>query len=137
MHRVILDTNIIVSALISDGYPSLIIEEIIFAEKAILCISEKVFSEYTSVLSRDKFLKYPEFKINADIVLSTINLLAEKYEPGISVNVITDEADNRLLELAIAAKADYLITGNIRHFKLSEFEGTKIISPKNYFDLFG
>lgn len=134
MHKIVLDTNVIVSALISDGYPSIIIDEIVFAQKVEVCISDSVFQEYITVLSRDKFLKYIEFRTNADIVLSTLEQIAIKYKPDIVINEIKDKSDNKFLELAVFANADFLITGNTNHFTISEYNSVKIISPKEYID---
>ncbi|MBI4647110.1 MAG: putative toxin-antitoxin system toxin component, PIN family [Bacteroidia bacterium] len=134
MHKIVLDTNIVVSALICDGYPSVILEEVVFAQKAIICLSEMVFQEYITVLSRVKFLKYPEFRTNADIVLSTIEQIALKFKPDIIITEIKDISDNKFLELAVFAKADFLITGNTNHFIFPEYKGVKIISPKDYIE---
>ncbi len=45
------------------------------------------------------------------------------------MSVATDEPDNRFLECALVARADYLVTGNLRHFPAPEFEGIQIVSP--------
>jgi len=49
--------------------------------------------------------------------------------PSQEVSRAPDEPDNRFLECALEARADYLVTGNKKHFPFSEFEGTKIVSP--------
>jgi predicted nucleic acid-binding protein len=43
-----------------------------------------------------------------------------------------DEPDNRVLECAIKAKADFIITGNKRHFPFEEFKGSKIVTPREF-----
>lgn len=55
--------------------------------------------------------------------------------PTMKVELIGDEPDNRLLELAETCRADYLVTGNINDFTMSEHKGTKIVSPKIFFEL--
>jgi len=50
-------------------------------------------------------------------------------------SVINDEPDNRFLELAAASNADFIITGNSNDFIMSEFKNTKIVSPKEFWDL--
>jgi len=57
------------------------------------------------------------------------------YIPEHKVDLIADESDNRFLELAVAAKADYLITSNSRDFNFSFFGETRIISPAQFIDL--
>ena len=51
------------------------------------------------------------------------------------VDIISDEPDNRLLELAETCSADYLVTGNIKDFTMHEYKGTKIVSPKEFFEV--
>ncbi len=82
MQKVILDTNVIVSALISPGIPSKILSELILKEKIKLLLSNDIFSEYVNVLLRPKFRKIPNFLINAEVVLSRIEELAKYYKPS-------------------------------------------------------
>jgi predicted nucleic acid-binding protein len=54
-----------------------------------------------------------------------------------SLKIELDQAsDNKFLELAVYAKANFLITGNTRHFTVSEYCGVNIISPKDYIENF-
>lgn len=132
--RIVLDTNVLVSALIAKGYPSKIINELIFEKKVTLCLSQEVWKEYIDVLNRDRFSKYPAFKENVNIVLVKIEELASKYQPDLKYNVIEDESDNKFLELAVFSESEYLITGNTRDFTFSEFHGVKIVNPKEYWE---
>ncbi|MCF8371824.1 MAG: hypothetical protein K9H64_09390 [Bacteroidales bacterium] len=54
--------------------------------------------------------------------------------PTEKIEIILDVDDNKLLDLAIESKADYLITGNSNDFTMSEFKGTKIVNPKDYWE---
>lgn len=56
-------------------------------------------------------------------------------EPKIRIAVITaDPADNKFLECAQAAQADFLITGNTKHFPFKQFQDTRIVSPKEFIE---
>ncbi|KXK23774.1 MAG: hypothetical protein UZ12_BCD005002416 [Bacteroidetes bacterium OLB12] len=57
MQRIVIDTNVFVSALIQKSYPYLIIHELFLTDKIMLCISDPVFEEYYAVLGRKKFFK--------------------------------------------------------------------------------
>ena len=58
--------------------------------------------------------------------------------PRIPVTILSrDPADNKFLECALESQADYLITGNTRHFPLKMFHGTRIITPRDFIDLIG
>ena len=136
MQKIIVDTNVIVSALISNNLPSKIINDIILTGNVHLCMSEPVYEEYIDVLNRPKFAKFPEFKRRAEIVLSKISEVGIYYTPKVKVDIISDTSDNMFLELALESSADFLITGNTNDFNLREFEYTKIVTPREYWDLY-
>jgi len=58
MQKLILDTSVIVSALISSSIPSKILYELVLTRKVEICLSEEVLAEYVEVLNRDKFSKF-------------------------------------------------------------------------------
>lgn len=135
MQRIILDTNVIVSALISKSYPSKILENILFKDGLRLCLSEEIFSEYAEVLSRSKFSKYPGFKENALLILNYINEVAEFHKPKLTKLRTTDPDDLKFIELALSCKAHFLITGNIKHFPDLISIKTQIVTPYSYWTL--
>jgi uncharacterized protein len=98
--RIILDTNVLVSALIQHSYPYLILDSILANNYPQLCISRKLFAEYLEVLNRDKFSRYHDFHVRAQTVLTDIESRASIFEPGNLVNIIEDDADNRLCSFA-------------------------------------
>jgi putative PIN family toxin of toxin-antitoxin system len=134
MQKIVIDTNILVSALIAKGFPSRIIDELILEEKVSLCLSNDVWEEYVEVLSRERFSKYPSFKTNAKIVLSKLIDLAIQFQPNLKINKIKDEADNKFLELAVFANAEFLITGNTLDFTFDRFKNVKIVTPREYWE---
>ena len=136
MQKVIIDTNVLVSGLISHSFPSKILYEIVLAKKVKICLSDEVFEEYENVLNRGKFLKFPQFKINSEVVLKKISDIATMYYPKFKVDILKDKDDNKFLELAKESSAAYIVTGNFNDFVISEFESTKIISPEKFYSLF-
>jgi putative PIN family toxin of toxin-antitoxin system len=133
MQRIVVDTNVFVSALIQRNYPFLILDEVLVNPSIQICLSDSVFEEYCEVLNRKKFSRFPDFVSNAQFILSEIYRIAIRFSPSISLDVLSDKDDNKFLELANESKAHYLITGNHRDFTIREFSGTKIISPKEYY----
>ncbi len=133
--RLILDTNVLVSALIQRNYPYFIVDQILADDKLQLCLSEQLFSEYVEVLNREKFSRFPDFHFRAQALLTDIENRALKFNPIVSLNIISDKADNRLLELAETCLAAYLVTGNTNDFTMTEYKGTKMVSPKEFFEL--
>ena len=59
-----------------------------------------------------------------------------KYYPTITLDLISDDDDNMILELADECLADFIITGNTRDFTFSTYKQTKIVTPKEYWDNF-
>jgi len=134
MQKIILDTNVLVSALIQQNFPHFILRDLYLERKFELCVSENLMSEYYEVLNRDKFSRFPDFKTKADSVLLDIENNASFFNPTKKVKKIKDPDDNMLLELAQECKADFLITGNSNDFTISKHKKTKIISPRDYWE---
>lgn len=134
MQKIILDTNVIVSALISSNIPRKILDEFVLSKKVLVCLSQEVFEEYIEVLNRDKLAKYRDFKAQAEIVLNRLREISRMYTPQKEIRVLTDTSDNKFLELAAISTADFLITGNTSDFTLNEFENTRIVTPREFLD---
>ena len=98
MQRIIIDTNILVSALIQRSYPNFIIYHCVLENLVEICISAALFEEYLDVLNRPKFSKYPDFLNKAEFVLSQIQYKALKFFPNERFQIINDVDYNRLLE---------------------------------------
>ena len=135
MQKIILDTNIVVSALIQNSYPHYIVFEKILNGKMQLCLSEALLNEYFDVLSRPKFVKFYNFEQNAKIVLNRFATIALFYKPKIHLDILTDKSDNKLLELAYESKSDFLVTGNSVHFTFAYYEQTRILSPRDFWEM--
>ncbi len=134
MQKIVIDTNVIVSSIIQRGYPNLIINKLFIEQKFQLCISEKLLTEYFEVLSRPKFSKFQDFFIHAEALLVEIDTKAIKYVPAITLDLISDNDDNMILELADECLADFVITGNTKDFTFPIYKQTKIVTPKEYWD---
>jgi len=134
MLNVIIDTNVLVSAIIQKSYPYRIMSELFGKNKITLCVSDALIKEYKDVLSRPKFIRFPNFYAEAEIMLNIINAKAKKYRPKTKIQLIQDEPDNRLLELADVCNANFIITGNKNDFIFPSYKNTKIVSPKDFWE---
>ncbi len=134
MQKIVIDTNIIVSSLIQRNYPNFIISELFIEDKFQLCISEELMAEYYEVLTRPKFAKFQDFFIRAEALLADIEEKATKFHPTITLDLISDDDDNMILELADECDADFIITGNTTDFTFPTYKQTKIVTPKEYWD---
>ncbi len=134
MQKVVVDTNVIVSSLIQQNYPFFIIDKLFIEDKIQLCISEELLEEYFEVLSRAKFAKFQDFFKKAETLIAYIETKATKFYPTITLNLISDDVDNMILELADECNADFVITGNTRDFTFPIYKQTKILTPKDYWE---
>ena len=134
MQRIVIDTNVIVSSLIQQGYSNLIINDLFIEQKIQLCISDELLTEYYEVLKRPKFSKFQDFFIRAEALLVEIESKSTKYSPTLKLDLISDADDNMILELADECLADYVITGNTTDFIFPTYKNTKIVTPKEYWD---
>lgn len=132
MLKVVLDTNVLVSALLKDDSLPAYILALVLRKMMALCLSEDIFEEYQAVLHRDRFHK---IKNEAVPLLSSLKKAAIRVEPKNRITEITnDPADNKFLECAVEADADFIITGNTRHFPFKSYRNIRIVSPKAFID---
>ena len=134
MQKLVIDTNVFISALIQRSYPYLIVTEIFSNRKLQLCISDAVFEEYADVLRREKFSRFPDFVVKAQLLLTKIEKKAVRYLPEKKVAIIKDAADNKFLELSDSSNAEFLITGNTTDFSMRAYKGTRIVTPKEFWE---
>ena len=132
MQKVIIDTNVIVSSLIQKSFPYKIISELFIEDKIKLCVSKALMAEYYDVLRRPKFIAYHDFVTGAESLLADIEAKATVYIPLISLDILSDKDDNKILELADVCAANYIITGNTTDFTFSKYRNTQIVNPKDY-----
>jgi len=134
---VILDTNVIISALLSTkGPPSKIIDKW-ETDEFDIAISKPLLDELERALGYEKVKKY--FKDSQEIIkalLKRIKTVGILVNPEIELNVIEDDPDdNQILECALAANASYIISGDEHLLGLGEFRGIMIISPAGFLKL--
>jgi len=116
MQKIVIDTNVIVSSIIQQGFSYKIVNELFIEDKIQLCVSDELMAEYYEVLSRPKFAKFHDFFTRAEALLVDIEDKATKFVPTITLDLISDADDNMILELADKCLADFIITGNTNDF---------------------
>ena len=130
--RIVCDTNVLLSLLGFPGRRLDILWEIIQEGGVDLAASDFILEE----LSRNLRLKA---RLESKEVEGAVQLLknyARIVSPHQKIAVIREkEADNRILECAVEAAADILVTGNFKHIRpLGSFQGIEILSPKEFLD---
>ena len=124
--RVVLDTNVLISATQWQGsVAQKLLFKLIRDNIKIFC-STDIISEYQRVLKRD--FNYTDYEIA--YILEKIFACITLITPIEKINVIRDDPDdNKIVECALAASADYIITYDKHLLNIKEFEGVKIITP--------
>jgi len=129
MLRVVVDTNILVSAFWTPSGNAADIISLILTDKIVPCFDQHILDEYRIVLSRPRFA-FPAEQVN--------ELLYEITGRGISVIILPsaiklpDESDRKFYDTAKYCDA-YLITGNIRHYPKDPL----IVTPAGFLDILG
>ena len=129
VQRVVLDTNVYISAILFGGTPEKI-RKLSKERKIELLISEAIIAEVAEVL-RKKF-NWESWQISQ--IINDIRETATLVIPYQTLSVVKkDEADNRILECGVEGKAQYIISGDKRHLlSLKQYQGIKILSPANF-----
>lgn len=133
MIRVVLDTNVIVSALLKDEGNEAAVLLLALQGTLQVYVSESIVTEYDEVLHRKKF----SFDLNrVRHLLALIRQAATIVDPLHIVTISPHEPDNRLLECAQQSRVDYLVTGNKRHFP-KRWKTTLTVNARELLDLLG
>ena len=127
--RVVLDTNVIISALISSGPPRAMVERC-RSNEILLVASDALLAELSEVLRR----KFGWTSVRVAVLLDEIRSFAVVVVPGEAVECIEDDpADNRVLECALEGRVDVIVSGDTRHLQpLGSFQGIPIVSPAGF-----
>ena len=129
--KVVLDTNVLVSGLITvHGVCARIVDRML-AEDFQVCVDGRILAEYASVLARPK-LAIP-FGVRHD-VLEFVRYRSARVDPAPLAAALPDATDLPFLEVALEADA-VLVTGNLRHFPKRSCKRVTVIRPREFLDL--
>jgi len=123
--RAVIDTNVLVSAMISSAGNEALLLMAINQGLIAPCLSPEILEEYSEVLLR------PRFGFPADEVDALLDLLRGRgslYDSGPIARISPDPDDDKFVACALAAKADFLVTGNKRHFPQIQLANARVVS---------
>src|SRR5271163_4420133 len=129
--RLVIDTNVLISAAMKPAGLQRTVLLIALTKPARLYVSRPILQEYGLVLSR------AELRIRKGVRLQLLQLIKNRsytVVPARRLEVARDAADNIFLECADAARADYLVTGNQRHFPRF-WKKTKVITSREFISI--
>jgi uncharacterized protein len=129
--RLVIDTNVLISAAIKPAGLQRTVLLLAITKPARWYVSRPILEEYRDVLAR------PELRIRKGLRQQLLQLIRNHsyiVAPTGRIDATRDPDDNLFLECADAARADYLVTGNQRHFPRF-WKQTKVISPREFISL--
>ena len=131
--KAVLDTNVLISSVISTGTPHNVVVAGFEGEYQIV-VSVATLTEF-----RETLLKYPDrFHMDEEDVqkeVETIRYFAEFVEPEEDIRAVEEDPDDdKFLEAAIAGNVDYLVSGDQHLLNLDSFRGIDIVTPRLFYD---
>jgi uncharacterized protein len=127
--RIVLDTNVLISAILFGGLPREVLELVISGE--IDCsLSLSILDELRDVLRRPKF----GFSVEQSLqVLEELHAVCDVTYPVERIHLLdSDPDDNMILECAIASKAQFIVSGDRHLLDLTQYRGVLIVKPSEY-----
>lgn len=136
MPRVLLDTNVLASAFANPGAPPATLLAAWLAGAFELVVSGHILNELERTLRKPYFLS----RLGETQVQANLELLRRRATPAASTGrirgVATHPADDRVLDTAVSASVDYLVTGDgAFRTQVGEYQGVKLVSPREFLEL--
>jgi len=129
MLKIVADTNVLISSLLESGSPKVILD-LWVAENFSLVTSLKLINELTTTLKKPK-LSNRISEADIESLLDLIHADAIIVNPTHTINDCRDPKDNKVLECAVEAGADVIVSGDLDLLVLDPFRGIDIILPSN------
>jgi len=128
--RIVLDTNVVVSALIWGGTPYKLIEAAV-AGDLVLCTSPALLAELRAVLTREHLASRLEGqRTSVEEALALYSALAMSVSPAAAPRLVPGDADDdHMIAAAIAANADMLVSGDHHLLVLGSHQSVRIVGP--------
>jgi putative PIN family toxin of toxin-antitoxin system len=128
MRSAVLDTNVVVSALLKPaGLPAAVVD-LGFSGVFRWYITQPILTEYGIVLARRRLAVDVRKAAN---FFADLEDTATVVTPARKLNECTDASDDKFLECALAARADFVVTGNARHFP-ARFQDIRVVPPRQF-----
>lgn len=128
---IVLDTNVFVSGLLRPHSNPATVLRLVATGALRVAYDERILAEYREVLAR------PKFPFSSDKILAFLNQIEADGVPVVALPLkasLPDPDDAPFLEVALATRADVLITGNTRHYPARARQGVSVLDPAAFLD---
>ena len=129
--KIVLDTNVLVSSVLSPRGTCAEIISLAISQSVKLCVDPRILLEYEEVLQR------PKFGLDSTqvlIILGYVEDTSQIYSAPPLPTTLPDAKDQAFIEVAHTANVDALVTGNIKHFPESLRHGVAVLTPREFVD---
>jgi len=127
--RVVIDTNVFVSSFLG-GRPRQVID-LWKRGEIVLCLSKAILDEYVDVLHRLGLGAEEELAELLAVFKKGVHLVFTAKTPSLAI-VKDDPTDDKFIECAVKLDAEYIVTGDKALKAVGEYQGVKILSPKEF-----
>ncbi len=136
MIRAVIDTNVLISGLLTNrGYTGQIVEALL-QDRFKVVVSYSILTELMRVCALPKLSSYPSIGQRGTLLAVFLSLIGEIYPGVVHQRVIADDPDDDfVLACAIEGEADYIVTGDHHLLELEQHQGVQIITPKEFAEL--
>ena len=121
-----MDTNVLVAGVLSPYGPPAAILRAVLTGRVTVCFDQRILAEYRDVLTRTRLGLDGQ---RVDAVLENVEANGESVLAEVLAMNLPHPADGMFVEVAVAARADCIVTGNLRHFPEDRLTGVRILSP--------
>lgn len=131
--KIVLDTNVIVSGLLSPFGPAGQIMRQVASGDFIICYDARILTEYRNVLEREKF------PFDSDLIEDLMMQIKSTGELTASKPLtqrLPDKDDEPFLEVTLSGNAEYLVTGNLKHYPTEKQANIRILSPAGFLEVY-
>jgi len=125
--RVVFETNVLISAFIFGGDPERLFDLARYGELRLI-VSPDILMEFAHIMQVN--FVWPEEDIAEAI--RAIGYSSELVRPAERLEIVADDADNRILECALDGKAGFIVSGDHHLLDLRQYKGIKILRPKAF-----
>src|SRR3989344_1357169 len=130
--NVVLDTNVIISAVLSRESPPANIFKLLLSDKIQNFATEEILGEIRGVLGRDAIAKYASVEFR-DFALAAFEQKSAFVQPKYLPKVVPEDPDDdKFFHCALTANADFLISGDKNVLKIKELQKIKVVSPRDF-----
>ncbi len=132
MIGIVLDTNVVISAHLNEEGLEAAVLDLVFTGELRVFASEPILEEYELTFARPKFGAIAPERVRQS--LAELRKRATLIEPEDTLDISSHKADNRFLECAEASCADFLVTGNKRHYP-QQWKNTRVVNAREFLEV--